>query len=136
MATESKHISTYDALALVLEGDQSDLSELSTNEDCAELRKSCGYAGIIDYASFTSQSRKLSSNLKWMKSRILYYSNASATFNILTCGDIHPHPSSQKQCSHNPKRVYTTTCTKCEKTIRRNQQRLVCDVCKDLIHSS
>ena len=46
MAIESKHISTYDALALVLEENQSDLSELSTNEDCAELRKSCGYAGI------------------------------------------------------------------------------------------
>ena len=30
--------------------------------------------------------------MKWMKSRIPYYSNSTATFNILTCGDIHPHP--------------------------------------------
>ena len=42
-----------------------------------------------------------------MKSRI--YSNASATFNILRCGDVHPHPGpeypsrSQKHCSNNPK---------------------------------
>ena len=32
------------------------------------------------------------SKLKWMKSRISYYSNSTATFNILlVCGDIHPH---------------------------------------------
>ena len=29
---------------------------------------------------------------KWMKARVLYYSNSTATFNILVCGDIHPHP--------------------------------------------
>ena len=32
------------------------------------------------------------SKLKWMKSRVSYYSNSMATFNILVCGDIHPHP--------------------------------------------
>ena len=34
---------------------------------------------------------------KWLKHRILYYHNSTASFNvtssaILTCGDIHPHP--------------------------------------------
>ena len=32
------------------------------------------------------------SKFKWMKTRVLYYSNSMATFNILVCGDIHPHP--------------------------------------------
>ena len=27
-----------------------------------------------------------------MDRNVLYYSNSTATFNILTCGDIHPHP--------------------------------------------
>ena len=37
-------------------------------------------------------SHNLWSKFKWMKNRVLYYPNSAASFNILVCSDIHPHP--------------------------------------------
>ncbi|CAB4040003.1 Hypothetical predicted protein, partial [Paramuricea clavata] len=81
-------------------------------------------------------------NRKRLKSRIQYYSNCVATFQLLiiTCGDIqtNPGPSTTEPTSSNNqcyRRVSAVKCPACEKTVRRNQKRMVCNICKDLYHA-
>ena len=73
------------------------------------------------------------------KSRIAYYSNITATYQLLmACGNVHPQPGpaltstkikqKRKPISSMPK------CPICEKTVQRNQRRLECKKCFDLIH--
>ncbi len=45
--------------------------------------------------------------LKWLKSRVQYYSNTSASYNltttaILVCGDVHPNPGPIQMSSRKP----------------------------------
>ena len=47
---------------------------------------------VFNDSSSVKQFRVSSSKIKWLKSRVPYYSNSTATFNILTCGEIHLHP--------------------------------------------
>ena len=45
---------------------------------------------------------------KWMKARVLHYSNSTATFNILVCGDIHPHPGPEHLSSRSKTNTNST----------------------------
>ena len=74
MATKSKHISTDDALELILEGDQSDLSELSSDEDGDEYENSSG-DGSSDEASENDSeggTTEEERTFKWRKRDISY----------------------------------------------------------------
>ena len=65
--------------------------------------------------------------IKRNKAPITYYNNSVATFNlILECGDIEVNPGPRKQA---PK------CQQCEKTVRVNQKRFVCDTCHNFTHA-
>ena len=75
--------------------------------------------------------------------RIHYYPNSMASFQLLLSGDIELNPgpdsdssSQQKNKQQRTSRSFSTICTECRKTVRRNQKRFVCDVCKDFIHAS
>ena len=63
------------------------------------------------------------SKIKRAKTRIIYYNNSIATFNIILSGDIeqNPGPGLPK-----PK------CPKCDKTVRCNQKYLICQLCLDV----
>ena len=41
---------------------------------------------------------------KWSASRSLYYNNSTASFNILTCGDVHPQPGPNLRMESKPKK--------------------------------
>ena len=62
------------------------------------------------------------------KAPVPYYCNSTATFNVLLeCGDVEANPGPVKK---SPK------CPSCEKTVRINQKRLVCEVCFRISHAS
>ena len=67
------------------------------------------------------------SKIKRAKARINYYNNSVATFNIILSGDIeqNPGPGLPK-----PK------CPRCDKTVRCNQKRLICQLCLDAFHAN
>ena len=77
---------------------------------------------------------------KWLKHRMLYYHNSTASFNvtssaILTCGDIHPHPGptvdvTNKSRSKGP----AAKCAKCTRPVQKNHKRLMCENCYDMVH--
>ena len=74
MAAKSKHINTDDALELILEGDQSDLSELSSDEDGDEYENSSG-DGSSDEASENDSeggTTEEEHTFKWRKRDISY----------------------------------------------------------------
>ena len=67
------------------------------------------------------------SKIKRAKTRIIYYNNSIANFNIILSGDTeqNPGPSLEK-----PK------CPRSDKTIRFNQKRLICQLCLDVVHAN
>ena len=55
---------------------------------------------------------------------------------LLSAGDIELNPgpdsdssSQQKNKQQRTSRSFSTICTECQKTVRKNQKRFVCDVC-------
>ena len=54
-----------------------------------------------------------------------YYSNSTASFNIIFSGDIHVNPGPGTNA---PK------CSACEKTVKCNQKRFICDKCVEGSH--
>ena len=64
------------------------------------------------------------SKIKRAKARIIYYNNSIATFNIILSNDIeqNPWPGLPR-----PK------CPRCDKTVRCNQKRLICQLCLDVV---
>ena len=65
--------------------------------------------------------------LKRSKSRVLYYPNTTATFNvILQAGDIESNPGPGFS---SPK------CSICTKTVRCNEKQLICKQCFELTHA-
>ena len=65
-----------------------------------------------------------SSRIKRVKSRVSYYSNSDATFNIILSGDI--------ECIPGP----APKCTECNKGVGTNRKRFICEVCMSLTHLS
>ena len=63
--------------------------------------------------------------IKRTKSRILYYSNTTATFNLILSGDVESNPGPG----------FCPKCAKCEKTVNKNHKRLVCSVCRESVHA-
>ena len=62
--------------------------------------------------------------VKRAHSRTSYYSNSTATFNvILQSNDIETNPGPSPKCSI------------CEKTVRINQKRLLCEHCREVTHA-
>ncbi|XP_057296305.1 uncharacterized protein LOC130625270 [Hydractinia symbiolongicarpus] len=65
-------------------------------------------------------------HLKRGKSRVLYYSNCSATFNLILDGDIEVNPGPG---------FVAPKCSTCSKVVRCNQKRLLCSQCLDVSHA-
>ena len=83
---------------------------------------------------------------KLTKSRCLYYSNTCASRRLLLLGgDIASNPGPSKQTTktnnnkdstdYSRKRSIAPSCLQCDKTVRRNQKHLICEVCKDFTHA-
>ena len=66
------------------------------------------------------------SNIKRSKSRVLYYSNSTASFQLVLSGDIELNPGPGLRA---PK------CDSCNKTVKSNQKRLVCEQCFNVTHA-
>jgi len=62
--------------------------------------------------------------IKRTKSRVSYYANSDATFNIILSGDIGRNPGPAPKC------------TECNKGVGTNRKRLKCDKCLCLTHAS
>lgn len=63
----------------------------------------------------------------YLKSRVNYYGNCSATFNLellRLCGDI----------STNPGPLYTKKCSECDRVVARNHRATWCDGCSSWTH--
>jgi hypothetical protein len=74
------------------------------------------------------------SKSKYAKSRVTYYSNSVASYQLLLiAGDVHPQPG---PFAAEKTRVKQTTvkCPQCEKTVKCNHKRVECDKCFDLFH--
>ena len=65
--------------------------------------------------------------IKRTKARILYYSNSTATQQLLISGDIEKNPGPGFPA---PK------CQTCKKTARCNQKRLLCELCNEVCHAA
>ena len=76
---------------------------------------------------------------KFQKSRVVYYSNCTASFNpvalsVVRSGDIHPHPAPHRQCNSTCKSAVRydrsrKKCKECDRTIARNHRATICDCC-------
>ena len=60
-----------------------------------------------------------------IKRHTAYCSNSSTTFNIILSGDIHVNPGPS---------LNAPTWSACEKTVKCNQKRFICDKCFDVTH--
>ena len=74
---------------------------------------------------------KASCKLSYYKRRrtgkpISYYPNSTATHHILLSGDIEINPGPQQK---------SAKCRVCEKTVKSNHKRFLCDICQDLTHA-
>ena len=76
----------------------------------------------IDDASYRDIIKQ--PKIKRTKSRVNYYANSVATFNLILSGDIEQNPGPSPKC------------TECEKGVGTNRKRLMCDVCLSLTHLS
>jgi hypothetical protein len=96
------------------------------------------------YSTARFQKKFSSLYTRRLHRRIHYYPNSMASFQLLlSAGDIELNPgpdsdssSQQKNKQQRTSRSFSTICTECQKTVRKNQKRFVCDVCKDFIHAS
>ena len=61
------------------------------------------------------------------KSHILYYSNSTATFNLILSGDVKENPG-PGFCK--PK------CNQCKKTVRSNKKHIICKCCKNYFYET
>ena len=104
-------------------------------------------ASMLSTQAFDSWNFFKQQKTKRSKARVLYYSNSTASFQILLrSGDISLNPSpakcsSGKQSIGSKQRTSGNThrpgnsvpaslkCNKCEKTIRKNQNSIACEVC-------
>ncbi|RMX45804.1 hypothetical protein pdam_00024287 [Pocillopora damicornis] len=76
---------------------------------------------------------------KFQKSRVVYYSKCTASFNpvalsVVRSGDIHPHPGPHRQCNPTCKSAVRhdsshKKCKECDRTIARNHHATICDCC-------
>jgi hypothetical protein len=74
------------------------------------------------------------SKSKYAKSRVTYYSNSVASYQLLLiAGDVHPQPGPSAAEKTKVKQT-TVKCSQCEKTVKRNHKRVECDKCFDLFH--
>lgn len=65
------------------------------------------------------------------RSRIPYYANSIATFQLLLrAGDVaeNPGPEKQNPLSQRSSRFSGSVCPECDMTVRRNQKRFICTV--------
>lgn len=84
------------------------------------------YLRVSEFGFRVVVRRFLHLKLKRSKRSCRYYSNSCSTFNVLLkAGDIemNPGPSAPK-------------CSICEKSVRKNMRRFVCEVCKDVSHAN
>jgi hypothetical protein len=74
------------------------------------------------------------SKSKYAKSRVTYYSNSVASYQLLLiAGDVHPQPGPSAGEKTRVKQT-TVKCPQCEKTVKCNHKRVECDKCFDLFH--
>ena len=69
--------------------------------------------------------------IKRAKSRVNYYANCIATYNLILAGDIELNPGPGLHAK--PK---TPKCNVCDKAVGTNRKRVKCDVCHNLTHVS
>ena len=75
--------------------------------------------------SLNSKAKLTRVKIKRHKHPTAYYSNSTTTFNIILSGDIHVNPGPG---------LNATNCSACEKTVKCNQERFICDKCFDVTH--
>ena len=75
--------------------------------------------------------RSLKNKIKRAKSRIVYYSNTVATYNVILSADIETNPGPGLRSRNKiPK------CTVCWKGVGANRKRFECERCFNLIHAN
>ena len=75
--------------------------------------------------SLNSKAKPARVKIKRHKHPTAYYPNSTTTFNIILSGDIH--------VNFGPG-LNATKCSACEKTVKCNQKRFICDKCFDVTH--
>ena len=75
--------------------------------------------------SLTGKAKPVRFKTKRHKHPTVYYSNSTPTYNIILSSDIHVNPGPG---SNAPK------CSACEKTVKCNQKRFICDKCVEGSH--
>ena len=84
-----------------------------------------------------------SCKIKRCKSRTLYYSNHSATFQLILCGDVeaNPGPTLRRKCKSSDstkiqRKRKSSPCSICWKGVGSNRKHLICPSCFSLTHVS
>ena len=91
--------------------------------------------------NFIYNNKNYSPKIRMTKSRVQYYSNHTATFQLLLSGDIQVNPrpvlrSGDKTTKSEVNKTVKPTCTICDKTIRSNQKHILCENCFETNHAS
>ena len=112
----------------------------STSNEANYILQAC----TANYSSFCSSiSQKKPKRTRRQMAPIQYYPNSVATFHLLTIsGDVSPNSgpvpaahSSAGKNSEKTRRYAPAVCPKCEKTVRVNHKRSICEVCISLTHA-
>ena len=88
-----------------------------------------------------------SCKIKRCKKRTLYYSNHTATFQLILCGDVeaNPGPTLRRKCKtsdmsktqqNRTSKRKSSPCSICAKGVGSNRKRLICTSCLSLTHVS
>ena len=96
------------------------------------ITKALRFEGLLITDEFEPQYRSwrpLKNKIKRAESRIVYYSNTVATYNVILSGDIETNPGpGLRSRSKIPK------CTVCWKGVGANRKRFECEGCFNLTH--
>ena len=79
---------------------------------------------VIAHNQTYNGCKPFKTRIKRMKSRVCYYANSDATFNIVLSGDIESNPGPAPKC------------TECDKGVGTNRKRLQCTKCLSFTHAT
>ena len=94
------------------------------------ITKTLSFEDLLRTAELEPQYRSLpplKNKIKRAKSRIVYFSNTVATYNVILSGDIETNPGLRSR-NKIPK------CTVCWKGVGANRKRFECEKCFNLTH--
>jgi hypothetical protein len=92
------------------------------------------YFASTYYNAETCIQCKQRQKIKWSQSRIPYYANSLAGFQIILSGDVESNPGPNRLNASKSQRASRPQYPECSKPVRRISKQYLCTMCKSLTH--